>query len=62
MHITIPLMYLEKKNTDEVVKSLEEVSSLIFKWFSDNQFQGNTSKLHVLLSTDQRVHVSIGTA
>ena len=55
-------MYLEKKNTDEVVKSLEEVSPLIFKWFSDNQFQGNTSKLHVLLSTDQRVHVSIGTA
>ena len=51
-----------KKNTDEVVKSLEEVSPLIFKWFSDNQFQGNTSKLHVLLSTDQRVHVSIGTA
>ena len=43
------------KNVGEVVKSLEETSSLIFKWFSDNQFQGNARKCHVLLSTDQQV-------
>ena len=28
----------------------------------DNQFQGNASKYHVLLSTDKQVHVNIGTA
>ena len=36
----------------KVVKSLKETSRLIFKWFSDNQFQGNTKQYHVLLSTD----------
>ena len=30
--------YVSEKNIDEIVKSLEESSSLIFKWFSDNQF------------------------
>ena len=44
--------YASGKNIDEVVKSLEKVSRLTFKWFSDNPFQGNTSKCHVLLSTD----------
>ena len=43
--------YVSGKNIDEVVKFLEEFS----KWFSDNQFQTNVSKYHVLLSTDQRV-------
>ena len=50
------------KNIDKVVKSLKEASHLIFKWFSNNQFQGNTSKCHVLLSTDQQVLVNLGTA
>ena len=54
--------YASGKNIDEVVKSLEKVSRLIFKWFSDNPFQGNTSKCHVLLSTDQQKHVNLGTA
>ena len=54
--------YVSGENIDEVFKSLEEASHLIFKWFSDNEFQGNTSKFHALLSTDQQVHVNLGTA
>ena len=54
--------YVSGKNIDEVVKSLEKTSRLTFKWFSDNQFQGNISKCHVLLSTDQQVHVNLTTA
>ena len=50
------------KNIDEVVKFLEEPSRVIFKWSSDNQFQANASKCHVLLSTDEHVQVKIGTA
>ena len=50
------------KNIDEVVKSLEKASHLIFKWFSDNEFQGNASKCHVSLSTGQQVHVHIDTS
>ena len=54
--------YVSGKNIDEVVKFLEKSSRVIFKWFSDNQFQGNASKCHVLLSTDKHVQVKIGTA
>ena len=32
------------------------------KWFSDNQFQANASKCHVILSTDKYVQVKIGAA
>ena len=54
--------YADEKNIYGVAKSLEEASRLIFKWFNDNQFQGNIWKCHVLLSTDQQVHVNLGTA
>ena len=54
--------YVSDRNIKEVVASLEEVSEVIFQWFRDNQFQGNLSKCHVLLSTDKQVHVNIGTA
>ena len=54
--------YVSGRNIEEVVASLEEVSVVIFQWFRDNQFQGNGSKCHVLLSTDKQVHVNIGTA
>ena len=56
------LPYVSGRNIEEVVASLEEVSEVIFQWFRDNQFQGNASKCHVLLSTDKQVHVNIGTA
>ena len=46
----------------QVVGFLEESSRVIFKWFSENQFQANTSKFHVVLSTDQHVQVKIGAA
>ena len=39
--------YVSGKNIDEVVRFLEESSRVIFKWFSDNQFQASASKCHV---------------
>ena len=53
---------VSRKNIEEVVKFLEKSSHVIFKWFSDNQFQANASKCHVLLSTDKHVQVKLGTA
>ena len=50
------------ENINGVAKSLEEALRLSFKWLSVNQFQGNIYKCHVLLSTDQQVHVNLGTA
>ena len=54
--------YVSGKNIDEVVRFLEESSRVIFKWFSDNQFQANACKCHLLLSTDEHVQVKIGAA
>ena len=54
--------YVSGKNIDELVRFLEESSRIIFKWFSYNQFQANSSKCHLLLSTDQHVQVNIGAA
>ena len=51
--------YVSGRNIEEVVEYLEEVSEVVFQWFRDNQFQGNASKCHVLLSTDKQVHVKI---
>ena len=45
--------YFSGKNIDEVITFLEETSRVIFKWFSDNQFQAEASKYHGLLSTDK---------
>ena len=38
------------------------MSKCIFQWFRDNEFQVNASKYHVLLSTNKKVHINIGTA
>ena len=54
--------YVSGSNIEEVAASLENVSEAIFQWFRENQFQGNASKCHVLLSTDKRVHVNIDSA
>lgn len=48
------------KKIDEAVKSWDEAH--VIKWFNDDQFQENASKFHVLLRTDQQVHVNIDTA
>ena len=45
-----------------VIEPLKKVSTAIFKWFSDNQMQGNADKFHILISTEQKVHVNIVTA
>ena len=41
--------FVSGKNIDKVLSFLEESLRVIFKWFSDNQFQANASDCHVLL-------------
>ena len=41
--------YVSGKNIDEVVRFSKVCSLVIFKWFSDKQFQANVGKCHVLL-------------
>ena len=35
-----------------IVKSLEEVSTKLFKWFSDNLMKRNADKCHLLITKD----------
>ena len=58
----LPIMQMTIRPTFPEKRFLEKSSRVIFKWLSDNQFQANASKCHVLLSIDEHVQVKIGTA
>ena len=58
----LPIMQMTIRSTFPEKRFLEKSSRVIFKWLSDNQFQANASKCHVLLSIDEHVQVKIGTA
>ena len=32
----------------------------MFQWFTENKLKGNASKCHLLISSDENVHVNIG--
>ena len=46
---------------DSTVKSLEKGADLLFTWFNYNQIKGNEDKSNVMLSSQDSVHVNIGT-
>ena len=52
--------YVNVDNIDEVIKSLEETSEILFKWFNDNLKKINTDKCHLLVSTNNTVKIKIG--
>ena len=42
-----------------VVKSVEESSTKLFKWFSDNLMKSNADKCHLLVSTNNTVNIRV---
>ena len=52
--------YVIADNIDEVIKSLEEASEILFKWFNDNLVRINADKCHLLVSTNNTVKIKIG--
>ena len=44
------------------MNGLENVSSNLFQWFTENELKGNASKCHSLVSSVENVHVNIGTS
>ena len=54
--------YVSGVTLDSTVKSLEKIADLLFTWFNYNQMKGNEDKCHVILSSQDNVHVNIGTA
>ena len=54
--------YLSGKNVEEVLNGLENVSSNLFQWFTENKLKGNASKCHLLISSGENVLVNVGTS
>ena len=52
--------YTTANTIDEVIKSLEHDSMMLFKWFSDNHRKANISKCHLLLNKKDEVTIKIG--
>ena len=52
--------YTSGQNIDNVIRTLENDSVRLFKWFSNNQMKANKDKCHLLLSNKERVTMKIG--
>ena len=52
-------LYDAGNTTEDVISSLQESSEKLFRWFSDNQIQGNSGKCHLILSTNEPVQIQI---
>ena len=46
-------------DVNELIKSLEEASKELFKWFDDNLMKSNLEKCHLLVSTNDNVAIRI---
>ena len=51
--------YTSGQNIDNVIRSLENDSVRLFKWFSDNQMKANKDKCHLPLINKERVTMKI---
>ena len=52
--------YVVADNIDGVIKILEEISEILFKWFNDNLMKINVDKCHLLVSANNTVKIKIG--
>ena len=49
-------------NITNLAEDLGDSAGFIFKWFTNNQMQGNAIKRHVLLSTNEKVITKVDSA
>ena len=52
--------FTSANNIDDLIDSLEKVSSSLFKWFKGNLFKGNPGNCHLLVSTTEKTKINIG--
>ena len=50
--------YITCDTIESMIATLEKIVKEIFKWFEDNEMQGNADKCHVVLSASQKLHVN----
>ena len=51
--------YRTADTIEEVIKLLERDSTMLFKWFSDNQMRANISKCHLLVNKKDEVVINL---
>ena len=44
---------------EEVIQELENVSKILFKWFSDNQMKANPDKYHFLTGFNSEIGITV---
>ena len=54
--------YSRGKNVEEVLNRLENMSSNLLQWFTEDEFKANARKCHLLISYGENMHVNIGTS
>ena len=52
--------YTSSNDVNELIKSLEETSKELFKWFDDNLMKSSPDKCHLLVSTNDNIAIRIG--
>ena len=51
--------YIAADNTDALIKSLEEASTVLFQLFDNNLLKNNLSECHLLISSNENITVKI---
>ena len=52
--------YVIADNIDDLIKSLEEASTVSFQWFDNNLLKNNPDKYHLLINRNDNVPVHVG--
>ena len=53
-------IYRANNTIEDVALSLQEFSKNLFKWFSDNEMQGDSENCHLILTTDEPAKMQVG--
>ena len=51
--------YVTGDSIEDVINSLENVSTTLFKWFADNQMKSNKEKCHLLISCSENITINV---
>ena len=54
------ILYDAGNTAENVMLSLQEPFKSLFKWFPDNEMQGNSGKCHLILSLDKSAEMLVG--
>ena len=53
-------LYATANDIDNLIASLEEASKSLFTWFDKNLMKNNADKCHLLVSSNEKVTIKIG--